>query len=55
MVICVAFDCKSDSRQGKAKVYIYEFPRNENRQWLIKRRSIQSIQHVRMCHAYCFG
>ena len=62
MVICVAVDCKSDSRQGKPvfiKGSFYMFPREENlkQQWLIKikRRNIQSIEHVRMCHACCFG
>ena len=40
--------------------FLYKFPRYENlkqQQWLIKikRTNIQSIQHVRMCHAYCFG
>ena len=46
MVICVTVDCKSDSRQGNLK-----------QQWLIKikRRNIQSIQHMRMCHTYYFG
>ena len=52
MVICVAVDCKSDSRQGKC------FPREENlkQQWLIKIKhgNIQSKQDVRMYHAYHF-
>ena len=38
---------------------MYKFSRDENlkRPWLIKtkRRNIQSIQPIRMCHAYCFG
>ena len=59
MVICVAVDCKSDSKQGKAFLSFYKFPRNEilKQQLLIKikRRNIQSIKHARMCHAYCFG
>ena len=37
----------------------YRFPRVEKlkQQWFIKikRRNIQSIQHVRMCHAYFLG
>ena len=45
-----------DKRRPK---FLFKFPRDENRkqQWLIKikRRNIQSIQHVRMCHAYCFS
>ena len=46
MVIYVAADCKSDSRKGNMK-----------QQWLIKtkRKNIQLIQHVRMCHTFCFG
>ena len=45
MVICLAVDCKSDTRQGKD--YMFGFPREENlkQQWLIKIkcRNIQSI------------
>ena len=57
MVICVAVNCKSDStREGLS---FYKFPRDKNlkQQWLIKIkcRNIQSIQHARICHAYCFG
>ena len=52
MVICIAADCKSERR-------FYKFPKDENlkKQYLIiiKHRNIQSIQYVRMCHAYCFG
>ena len=46
MVICVAVDCKSDSRQGNVK-----------QQWLTSKkcRKFQSIQLVRMCHACCLG
>ena len=55
MAICVAVDCKSDSRQGKA-ISFYKFPRNENlkQQWLlkIKRSNIQSMQHARICHLH---
>ena len=55
----VAVDCKSDSRQGKEDRSFYKVPRDEHlkQQWLIKikRGNIQSIQHDRMCHAYCFG
>ena len=42
MVICMAVDCKSDGSH-----------RNLKQQWLIKikRRNIQSIQLVKMCHA----
>ena len=44
MVICVAVDCKSDSRQGKA-ISFYKFTRNKilKQQWLlkIKRSNIQ--------------
>ena len=58
MVICVAVDCKSDTRQRRAQIF-KKLPREENlkQQWLIKMkcRNIQSIQHARMCHAYCFG
>ena len=43
----------------KEGLSFYKFPREENlkQQWLIKIkcRKIQSIQHARMCHAYCFG
>ena len=57
MVICVAVE-KVIVDKGRPK-FLYEFPRNENlkRQWLkkVKRRNIQSIQPIRMCHAYCFG
>ena len=57
MVICVAVDCKRNSiREGLS---FYKFPRDKNlkQQCLIKtkRRNIQSIQHSRMCHTYCFG
>ena len=49
------FDCKSDSRLGKA-ISFYKFPRNENlkQQWLlkIKRSNIQSMQHVRKSHLH---
>ena len=57
MDTCVAVDCKSDTRHGKAKVY--KFPRDENleQQWLIiiKHGNIPLMQHARMCHTYCFG
>ena len=57
MVIYVAVE-KVIVDKGRPK-FLYEFPRNENlkRQWLkkVKRRNIQSIQPIRMCHAYCFG
>ena len=37
----------------------HKFPKEENlkQQPLIKikRRNIESIQHVKMCHTYCFG
>ena len=56
MVISVAVDCKYDSRQGKAKAFSKEFSSDENlkQQWLIKikRRNIQSMQHVRMYHTH---
>ena len=55
MVICVAVDCKSDSRQGKA-ISFYKFPRNENLKQKclleIKRSNIQSMQHARICHLH---
>ena len=56
MVISVAVDCKSDSRQ--VDLIFYKFPKDINlkQHWFMKtkRRNIQSI-HVRMCHTYCFG
>ena len=59
MIICLAVDCQSDSRQGQAGLDFYKFPKDKNlkRQWLIKvkHKNIQSIQHVIMCHGYCFG
>ena len=55
MVICVAIDRKSASRQGKV-ISFYKFPRNENlkQKWLlkIKRSNIQSMQHARICHLH---
>ena len=58
MAIRTAVDCKSYSRHAKA-LSLDKFPMDKNlkQQWLIKikRRNIQLIQHVRMCHAYCFG
>ena len=57
MVISVAVDYKSDSRQ--VDLFFYKLPRDINlkQHWFIKTkcRNIQSIQHVRMCHAYCLG
>ena len=61
MVICVAFDFKSDSIQGKA-ISFHKLLRNENlkQQWFINinRNNIQSINHARICHhlfeADCF-
>ena len=48
MVIYVPVDCESDSRQGKAKVFInFRGPISETAIWLIK--------HPRMCHGYCFS
>ena len=57
MVICVAVDCKSDIWSSE-NLGFYNFARDKNlkQQWFIKvnRRNIQSLKHVRMCHAYCF-
>ena len=54
MIICVAASCKSKSR-----ISFYKFSRDQNlkHSWLIKikRRYIRSMQHARMCDAYCFG
>ena len=43
MAICVAVDCKSDGRQGKAQVFInFQGTANLKQQWFkkIKRRNI---------------
>ena len=56
IVICVAVDRKSDSRQGKYKVFInFQDKKNLKLQWLrkIKPKNIQFIQHARMYNAYC--
>ena len=43
----------------KGRPKFCKFPREENlkHEWFIKikRRNIQSIQHVRISHTYCFG
>ena len=56
-VVGVAVDCKSDSRQGKAKVFIIFLGQKSETAMAHKNktRNIQPIQHVRICYAYCFG
>ena len=55
IVICVAADCRDDSRQGKA-ISFYKFPRNWNlkQQWLLKIKcsNIQTMQHTRIFHLH---
>ena len=55
MVICMAVDCKSDSRQWK-DISFYELPRNKNlkQQCLLKIKccNIQLMQHARICHLH---
>ena len=55
MVICVAADCKVDSRQGKA-ISFYKFPRNWNlkQKWHLKIKcsNIQTMQHTRIFHLH---
>ena len=52
----MAVDCKSDSRQGGPKfLQISKGRKSETVEIKIKRSNIQSIQHDRMCHAYCLG
>ena len=39
----------------KGRPKFHKFPRDENLKQQWKRRNIQSIQHIRMCHTYCFS
>ena len=43
--------------KGRPKFHKRRKRRKSEQQWLIKikRRNIQSIQYVRICHAHCFG
>ena len=56
MVICVAVDCKSNTSNWKAKVSInFQGTKIGNSNGSkTECRNIQSIEHVRICHAYCF-